>query len=341
MKRKRIIKKEKDKKKVEKVVERFEQKKKGGVVKDVDIKKGDIRYPKKEKKKKAPKYVLMFFVAVLFWAGAFYFTSHPIYIGLCFAFLVFLFEFYGYAKKKLKISEDIKKMENVFPDFISLMSSNLRAGMTIDQALLTSSREEFAPLDKQIAQVGKDIVTGKKIDVALKEMGERINSEKIKKTIILITSGIQAGGNLSVLLEETASNMRERNFIEKKSASNVLMYMIFIFFAVTIGAPLLFGLSTVLVQILTNIMMDLPTEQVSVALPFTLTEISVSVNFIIWFALAFLVATDVLASLVLGLVSKGDEREGIRYIIPLVLISLAVFFVARFFLLRSFSGVFA
>jgi len=259
---------------------------------------------------------------------------------MSFVFLVFLFVFYGYAKKKLKISGDVKKMENVFPDFISLMSSNLRAGMTIDQALLTSSREEFAPLDKQIALVGKDIVTGKKIDMALKEMGERINSEKIKKTIILITSGIQAGGNLSVLLEETASNMRERNFVEKKAASNVLMYVIFIFFAVTIGAPLLFGLSTVLVEILTSIMMDLPTEQASVALPFTLSEISISVNFIIWFALAFLVATDILASLVLGLVSKGDEKEGVRYIIPLILISLAVFFIARFVLLRSFAGVF-
>src|SRR3989344_9108556 len=51
------------------------------------------------------------------------------------------------ARKKLKESNKLKKMETVFPEFLELVSSNLRAGMTIDRALLLSSREEFSPLD--------------------------------------------------------------------------------------------------------------------------------------------------------------------------------------------------
>src|SRR3989344_4458029 len=65
------------------------------------------------------------------------------------------------------ISAYLKKMEDVFPDFIELMASNLRAGMTIDQALLLSSRKEFSPLDSEIIRVGKDITTGKDIKSAL------------------------------------------------------------------------------------------------------------------------------------------------------------------------------
>src|SRR3989338_10958147 len=55
---------------------------------------------------------------------------------------------YFIVKERLKVSARINKMELVFPDFIELMASNLRAGMTIDSALLLSSRKEFVPLDE-------------------------------------------------------------------------------------------------------------------------------------------------------------------------------------------------
>ncbi|MBU0467340.1 MAG: type II secretion system F family protein [Nanoarchaeota archaeon] len=304
------------------------------------MKKGDFVHPKKRKKFNF-KYVRWFLVAVILWAGIFYFTITWMYLAISFVFLVGLFQIYFFAKKKLRISERIKKMEEVFPDFISLMASNLRAGMTIDHSLILSSRSEFAPLDKEIMQTGKDIVTGKKVNVALNDMAKRINSDKISKTITLITSGMSAGGNLSVLLEETATYMRERNFVEKRAASNVLMYVIFIFFAVAIGAPLLFGLSSVLVEILTGILSNLPSQQVQVNLPFTLTEINISVNFVVYFSILFVIVTDILASMVLGLVSRGKEREGIRFVLPLIFVSLAVFFVSRIVILKYFSGVFA
>src|SRR3989344_4096466 len=196
-------------------------------------------------------------------------------LGLLISIIAFflLIEFYFIIRKKLKRAADIKKMEDSFPDFIELMSSNLRAGMTIDKALILSSRKEFAPLDKEILSLGKDIITGREVSRALKDMADRIGSEKLKKTVNLIISGMRSGGNISVLLEETASNMRERNFVEKRAASNVLMYVIFIFFAVSIGAPMLFGLSSVLVEVLTKILSGFPeTQSSSSNLPFSFTQ---------------------------------------------------------------------
>ncbi|MBI2452016.1 type II secretion system F family protein [Candidatus Pacearchaeota archaeon] len=258
-----------------------------------------------------------------------------------FAFFV-LFVFYFIVKARLKKNAEIRRMEEVFPDLIELMASNLRAGMTTDRALLLSSRKEFAPLDKEILQVGKDIVTGKEMTRALEEMAIRINSEKIKKTVLLINSGIRAGGNLSVLLEETAINMREKEFVEKRAASNVLMYVIFIFFAVSVGAPILFGLSSVLVEILTNVLanVELPSGQGNVNVPFTLTKVGISVNFIVYFSALFIIITDVLASLVLGLVRSGNEKDGLKYTLILILISISVFFATRGILLNYFSDFF-
>lgn len=243
------------------------------------------------------------------------------------------------TKKKLAESQKIKTMEVVFPDFLQLISSNLKAGIPIDKAIVISSRKEFSPLDEQINQFGRDIVTGKPVELAMKEMSIRIGSEKISKTINLIITGMRSGGNLATLLEQTSANLKERQYVEKRAASNIIMYIILILFAVGVGAPILFSLSTVLVGVLTKILGGIPEVQTSIATPFAFTSISISSTFITYFAVFFITTIDILGSMVIGLVQKGEEREGLRYAIPLIVISLTVFFALKFVLASYFSGI--
>ena len=228
--------------------------------------------------------------------------------------------------ESLKTMARIKRVEDVFPDFLSLVASNLRAGMTVDHAMLLSARPEFDPLDKEILQTGKDISTGKPVGIALKKLGSRIGSEKINKTLLIILSGIRAGGDLAILLEETSRNMRQREFIEKKAASQVLMYVIFIFLAVSIFAPGLFSLSGVLVDTMTDLMAGMDMQDMPSGAPISFSSISISADFIFYFSLFFIIVMDVMASLVLGLVSKGDEKEGLRYLPIMLILSLGIFF---------------
>lgn len=275
------------------------------------------------------------FVLTLIYSRNILISIASFFIGAVVCFLSF------YFRVKLKEAARIQKMESVFPDFLQLMASNLRAGMTIDRAMLLSSRPELAPLDEEVLNTGKEIATGRSIESTLLDMSKRIKSEKIHKTILLIISGIRAGGNLAVLLEETAVNMREREFVEKKAGGSVLMYVIFIFLAVSIGAPVLFSLSSVLVETLTNVLSGLPSvEASSMSLPFTLSSISISPDFIKYFSLIFMLTIDVLASLVLGLVNKGEEKEGLKYLWPILIISISLFFVIRFFLSRFIAELF-
>ena len=250
-----------------------------------------------------------------------------------------LITIYIIGARQLKESAKLKKMENALPDFLQLMSSNLRAGMTIDQALLLSSRKEFAPLDKEILKLGKDIVTGKKIEIALQDMADRINSVKIKKTVTLIISGIKSGGNLAILLEETSRNIKEKEFVEKRAASNTLMYVIFIFFATAAGAPFLFALSSVLVEVMTNLFSTLPEVETTSQTPFAITEVSISITFIKYFSVIFIIVIDILGSLIIGLVSKGEEKEGLKYVAPLVITGITIFFVVRGVILSYFSDL--
>ena len=146
---------------------------------------------------------------------------------------------------------------------------------------------------------------------------------------------------MAILLEETATNMRERDYVEKRAASNVLMYIIFIFFAVAVGAPALFALSSILVEVLTSILSGLPTLDASINVPITLTSISISLTFVQYFSVIFFITIDVLASLLLGLVNKGEEKEGTKYILPLVVISITVYFTIRTVLHGYFADLLA
>jgi len=290
-------------------------------------------------KKIAPMLILTISIALS--TFVYFFSDNKANSVVVFIAALLFLSVYMFAREKLKESIKIKKMEEVFPDFIELVASNLRAGMTMDKALLLSSRKEFNPLDQEILFLGKEIITGKEIIVALKDMAIRIKSDKIRKTVELIISGIRSGGNISILLEETAINMRERNFIEKKSASNVLMYVIFIFFAVAIGAPLLFGLSSVLVQIMTKLVSTIPISQVTSSMPFTFSKVNISSEFITYFAIMFLAVTDILASMIIGIVNKGNEKSGLKYALPLIAVSIVVFFVIKSLMISYFASFFS
>lgn len=255
-------------------------------------------------------------------------------ISLLYSLGVFVFmHLFFYFKISLEASNRIKKMEEIFPDVISLMSSNLRSGITIEKAFLMAARPEFDPIDKEIMKTGKEITTGQDIIYALHTMAKRIDSEKIEKVIMLIISGLKAGGNISDLLDQTSRNMKEKEVIEKKTRSTILMYVIFIFFAVGAGAPVLFGLSTVLVEIVVGLTSTIPDfgGQGS-SLPFSFTKVAISPQFVIYFSIIFIIITDFISCLVIGLVNKGEGKAGLRFFVPLIVASLLLFFLVRIIL---------
>jgi archaeal flagellar protein FlaJ len=299
------------------------------------------RFENMEKKRNAGREMVFIVVASIVLSAIVFFLAKSIPAGsyTLIGSIIVLKVFFIF-KEKIKKSDEIKRMEEVFPDFIELVASNLRAGMTIDKALLLSSRKEFAPLDREILLLGKDIATGKEISLALIDLGKRTSSRKIQKTIAVITSGVKAGGNISVLLEETAQNSREKSFMEKKAASNVLMYIIFIFFAVSVGAPILFALSSILVSVLKSLLTTIPVTEMPQSMPFALTKVNLTIEFVMGSSIIFMTITSILASMTIGLVSKGEEKAGLKYAPILVALSIIIYFIVRTVLMSYFSDLF-
>ena len=261
---------------------------------------------------------------------------------LSFIGLFLLFEVLVYFWLLLRADAKAKFVEDILPDVLQLMASNLRAGLTTDKALLLSARPEFGPFQDEINNVGKEITMGREIGEALSGMSKQIRSEKLNKTMALIVSGLRSGGELASLLEQTSHNLRQEGIVDSRIKANVMMYVIFISSAICFGAPLLFGLSSFLVEVLTKSFgaIQLPDTALTGSLPMSFTEVSIDTNFVVLFSVIFLITSSVLGSLILGLISKGKKRAGIKFMPALIVLSLSVFLLTRFAMRNLLGGLF-
>ena len=256
--------------------------------------------------------------------------------------LFFIIETLIYTPIVLKVDSNARKIELVLPDALQLMSSNLKSGLTIDQALLASARQEFGIFEKEINRIGKEIATGKTTEKALMDSTSRISSEIYRKTMELISSGLRSGGEMAKLLDQTSFNLKHQRIVDQKVRSNVMMYVIFIFAAIGIGAPMLFGLSSFLVEVLGSIFGNidipdnLPSQSFSVPI-IGLSDAGVSKEFVMGYILTSLVLSSVMGGLIIGLIAKGKEKYGLKYIPILLAVSLIVFFIVRI-VIKSFLG---
>lgn len=237
----------------------------------------------------------------------------------------------------------LRMIEEVLPDFLSLMASNIRAGLTPDRAMLLSARKEFGPLAKVVDRAAKECITGAPVDEALWGMTEQIRSEMFSKSIRLVVEGIRSGGELHDLLDNTSLDMRRFAYLRKEVASTVMVYELFIFAASAFGAPLLYGVANFLLGIITTLrskmQFDLPSG-VAGSMPFQPSDTPLDAGAIFWFSILAIMTTVLFGCLASGIITKGREIDGARYFPPLVVVAYIVFFGSMGLLQLVFSKVF-
>lgn len=247
-----------------------------------------------------------------------------------------------YAWLVLTADSRARFVEELLPDALQLMASNLRAGLTVDRALLLSARPEFGHFKDELNYVGKQLATGKELGESLMELSARIRSDKLKKTFQIIVSAMASGGELAELLVQTASNLRQQRLVEQRVRSSVLVYVIFIFSAIAFGAPMLFGLSSFLVEVISDIFskVQLPPQDSAMNLPLSFTKVSVPPSFVNTYVIVSMLFTSIMGSLILGLIAKGKEKEGLKYLPILVIVTISLYFLVKLSIKALLGGLF-
>jgi len=239
----------------------------------------------------------------------------------------------------LSVENRSRFVESILPDALQLMAANIKSGFIPSRAMLLSARKEFGPLSDAIKQAGKEMMTGKSLQDSLSTIPKTIKSDVLDNTISLIIRGVRSGGQLVALFEETAVDIRRKESIKKEVKANILMYGIFIGFAGCVGAPGLYALSSYLVTTISSLgaVAQVP-EQFQSRLPIMkFGQIDISGDFLFWFSIAAIVITTFFGGLIIGIIDSGNEKAGIKYIPPMMIVGLVVFLVGRIIITSMFG----
>lgn len=250
-----------------------------------------------------------------------------------------IFEAFMHAIPLVIADNRAKFTDEILPDALNLISSNIRSGLTPDQSFLLSARPEFGPLELQIRKSAKLTLSGESIEDALRTIPENIYSKTLKRTIDLLIEGISKGGSLASLLDGLANDIRQSRILKKEVEAYVMMYAIFIFFAAGIGAPLLYGISSYLVETMQKLGNSVPIQSSFTGSSKFMTFQSIQINqsFMRIYMVSSLCITSIFGALLVGLIQEGSEKAGLKYIPILAFLSIAIYFVSRFIVITAFG----
>lgn len=289
------------------------------------------------------KFFLLNLIPVLALVGMFFyfeilFSSWLLLLTLALAYTVSV-EATAYIIPYYSSEKRAKAVEKVLPSFYQLMASYLRSGMTPFQALKSASKKEFGILKDEL-----DIATSKALGTqsftdAVLVISERINSDNLKRSTELMVRGMDSGGSLAKLLEESAANLIENKSLRRQIIATSRTYTLMVVFAVVIGSPLLLSISTRfnerLIDLTTNIGAGAEDIQ-GLQLGLLSGTGTIDPQFLMDIAVFTIFITSLISSILVGIIVEGKEKYGLKYAVMFVPASLALFYLFKFFLSSFF-----
>lgn len=99
-------------------------------------------------------------------------------------------------------------------DALQSLSSALRAGLSVPQALEQVAREAPAPLSQEFGLLVKELKLGLPLEDALNGLARRVGSDDLELVVVSTNVARQLGGNLAEMFETLSATMRERFRLE-------------------------------------------------------------------------------------------------------------------------------
>lgn len=270
-----------------------------------------------------------------------YFISIPWYlVSIILGILFFLIPGIVYYMWILYIIQmRVKMVENVLPDFLFLVSNNINAGMTTITAVSNSARKEFGILSEEIKIALSKSLGSESFTDSLKELNYRIDSEMLRETISFFSESMKSGGKLAKLLENTASDLRQRQELKKELKSSTKMYVMFVLFIILIATPLLLSIAVQFLHTIQNMQNNnlqnaVADSQVAVIGG----KLMITPEFMQYLSYIILFINSILASLFMGILLETKATQGIKYF-PLIFIVSTVLFSLGLVILPKFLGV--
>lgn len=293
----------------------------------------------------------LFILVLIIFYGIFVFGIMPLFRGVAIgaAFALYFFSavailfvlaimmmVFFYFWTSIKIFERTKDLELILPDYLMLVSTNLKGGMSFEKALWDAIKPEFGVLANEIGLVSKKVMTGNEIVDALQEFVVKYDSPILRRNFQLIISEFESGGKIVLVIDRIIVNLRKTQVLKKELAASTLTYMIFIGALVIVICPILFALSYQLFFLIQGFMGTIAgnTSAVQGALSLSAPDIAAG-DFRLFSVLAIAIIS-IGSSFITSVIEKGDYSGILKYAPLYLFLSLLIYFISAWLL----SGVF-
>lgn len=118
--------------------------------------------------------------------------------------------FIPYMVVRNKRNKRMRQMDEQLPDSMDLMTSALRAGLSLPAALQLVAQEGPSPLAEEFGYTFDEQNLGMDIKDAMVNMARRIDSLDIKFFVTAVVVQRETGGNLAEIMDNIAHIIRER-----------------------------------------------------------------------------------------------------------------------------------
>jgi pilus assembly protein TadC len=243
-------------------------------------------------------------------------------------FILFTLGVILYFYWNIKIYNRTKELELLLPDYLTLVSTNLKGGMSFENALWSAIKPEFGILANEIGLVSKKVMTGNDVSDALIEFSMKYDSPILRRNIQLMISEVESGGKIVETIDKIIYDMKKTQILKKEMASSTVTYMIFIGMLVIFICPVLFALS---LQLFTIINGFLGSVGSNVSMNSTNLHVGASAltpkDFRI-FSIAAITIISIFSSLIVAVIEKGEVKSGLKYIPMFLISSLTIYVIA-------------
>ncbi len=228
-----------------------------------------------------------------------------------------------YTYVSVKQEQNTSKIEQSAPDFLRQLSSMLKVGLSFENAMEDMSKYGQGPLYDEMRRAILEIRMGRNFDEAWIAMSKRLKSRELERIFIIILDGRRSGSSMADVIMNVSDDLRDLLAIKQERKSSVMMAVMFLIISAVIATPFALGMVSVYAQFMESF--GQVTDLVAVA--------PIAGQF-------YLVIHSILIGLIISVIMYGSFKKGVKFSVPIVVVSYGLFYLISNFGASLIAGGF-
>jgi tight adherence protein B len=160
-----------------------------------------------------PEYLLLRAAVPLLLALIGLFVWRTVYILPAALVLGFVAPIFWMSMRRKRRNRDFNEQ---LSETLTMLSGSLRGGFSLVQSLANAAKESQEPTKSELRRVTQEIQLGLSLSQALENVVKRVESDDLDLVVTAIKIHSRVGGNLTTILENISTTIRERTKLRRE-----------------------------------------------------------------------------------------------------------------------------